>query len=82
MLELLRTKDIALISFIESLLKEANIQYFVADQHVSSVTGSTSAIPRRILVDADHAERARAILTEADLGQHLTKSSNPAAKPR
>jgi len=81
MLELLRTNDIALISFIESLLKEANITYMIADENMSSIEGSIGAFPRRILVDTDHAERARVILIEADLGKHLTKTSNPRANP-
>ena len=41
--ELLRTNDIVLISFVESLLKEAGITHFVADQNMSVIEGSLGA---------------------------------------
>lgn len=80
MLELLRTNDIVLIALIESLLKEAKVPYMVADQNISAIEGSIGAFPRRVLVASDHAERARKIMEESELGQHLTSQSNPAAK--
>lgn len=60
--ELLRTNNPVLISVITASLEEAGIQFFVADQHASIMDGSIGAIPRRILVDADHIERAKAML--------------------
>ena len=48
--ELVRTNDVVLISFIESLLNEAGLGYFVADRHMSAVEGSLGFLPRRILV--------------------------------
>lgn len=69
--ELIRTNDLVLISFVESLLKEAGYTYFVADQAVSAVEGSIGLFPRRILIDSDDAEAARDLLRDADLGAEL-----------
>lgn len=75
--ELLRTNDFVLISFVESLLKEADIFYTVTDRHTSLIEGSIGAIPRRVLVDADALTIARKLLADADLGQELTTDRGP-----
>ena len=71
MVELVRTNDIVLISVIEALLKSAEVAYFVADQHMSSVEGSLGFLPRRILVDSEQEDRARRLLSEAGLAGEL-----------
>ncbi len=71
MIELLRTNDLILISFVEALLAEENIICFVADQHMSAVEGSLGFLPRRIMVDTDAARRARRLLAEAGLAEEL-----------
>ena len=67
----MRTNDLVLISFIESLLVGAGFDYFVADRHMSAVEGSLGFLPRRILVDADDKARARQLLVDAGLGGEL-----------
>lgn len=69
--ELLRTNDIVLISFVESLLKEAAIPHFVADQNMSVIEGSLGVLPRRVLVAEDRMEEARALLREAGVEAEL-----------
>jgi hypothetical protein len=69
--EIIRTNDLVLISFIEALLREAQIGYQVADQNMSVIEGSLGILPRRILVDADRIEEARGLLTEAGVGGEL-----------
>ena len=76
MVELLRTTDIVLISYVNSLLSEAGIPLLVADVHMSTVEGSIGAFPRRVLVAAEDWEESAAILSEAGLDAHL------AAAPR
>ncbi len=71
--ELVRTNDMVLISFIESLLDECGIEYMVVDQHMSIVEGSLGVIPRRILVVADQNQRARNLLGQAGIADELTK---------
>lgn len=71
MQELIRTNDAVLISFVESLMKEAGIRYFVADQNTSVMEGSLGVLPRRIMVDAGHVEQARRILKDAGVGDEL-----------
>lgn len=69
--ELVRTNDLVVISLIESLLTQDGVPYFVADQHMSAVEGSLGFLPRRIMVDADQAVRARRLLQEAGLAAEL-----------
>jgi hypothetical protein len=73
--EIIRTNDLVLISFIESLLREAGINFVVADQNMSVIEGSLGILPRRILVPTDSAEEARGILTEAGVGAELRPAS-------
>ncbi|TWG89615.1 putative signal transducing protein [Mesorhizobium sp. J18] len=68
MIELVRTNDPVLISFIESLLRDAEIGFFVADQNMSIMEGSLGILPRRVMIDpADEAE-ARRLLRDAGIG--------------
>ena len=71
--ELLRTNDLVLISFVEALLRDAGIDHFVADQNMSVVDGSLGVLPRRILVHADEADEARALLKDAGIGHELER---------
>ena len=73
LIELVRTNDLVIISLIESLLTEAGVPFFVADQHMSAVEGSLGFLPRRILVDTEQHERARRLLQEAGLAGELRR---------
>ena len=71
MVEILRTNDLVLISVIESLLSAERIGFFVADQNMAAVEGSLGFLPRRILVDAREAARARRLIADAGLAGEL-----------
>ena len=71
MVEILRTNDLVLISVIESILTEERIGYFVADQNMAAAEGSLGFQPRRVMVDAREAARARRVLAEAGLAKEL-----------
>ena len=71
MVELIRTNDIVLIGFVESLLEGAGIGVFVADRHVSAIEGSIGAFQRRILVPSDEERQARRLLVDAGLAAEL-----------
>ena len=71
MRELLRTNDAVLINFAQTLLRQAGIGSFLADQHISVVEGSIGAFPRRLLVGEDDWRAARRALDDAGLGEWL-----------
>lgn len=72
MKDLIRTNNHALISFVEMLLTESGIEYFIADQAISAVEGSIGLFPKRILVDEDDLLEARQLMIDADLEHELT----------
>lgn len=76
--ELLRTNDLVLISFVESLLKEAGIPHFVADQNMSIIEGSLGVLPRRVLVDAERESEARRLMSDAGIAKELLTAGGQA----
>ncbi|MEM8852994.1 MAG: DUF2007 domain-containing protein [Pseudomonadota bacterium] len=72
--ELLRTNDMVLISFVEALLSEARIQHMVLDQNMSVLEGSIGILPRRVLVDKERMDEARAMLRDAGIAEELGDS--------
>ncbi len=73
--ELLRTNDLVLISFAQSILAEAGIPAHVFDQNMSVVEGSLGIIARRVLVPSDRGDEARQLLTDAGIGGELRPAS-------
>ncbi|MEG9861170.1 MAG: DUF2007 domain-containing protein [Parvularculales bacterium] len=65
--ELLRTNDMALISFVEALLWDAEIPYQVLDSHMSVVEGTLGILPRRIVVMKESMMQAHRLLVVAGL---------------
>lgn len=71
MAELVRTNDPAVIALVEALLADSDIPYQVADRNMSVLEGSIGAIRVRVLVSELYEVQARALLTEAGLGDWL-----------
>ena len=71
MKELIRTNDAVVLSFAESLMKDAGIHCFIADEGMSILEGSLGMLPRRLLVESDREDEARRILRDAGLGAEL-----------
>ena len=71
MQDILRSNDLVLMSFAESILADAGIGAQVADQHISGMEGFIGAFPRRLRVLNDDVPGARRALTDAGLAEHL-----------
>jgi hypothetical protein len=71
MVEIVRTNDLVLVGFLQSLLEQANIPVLVADAHMSALEGMIGVFPRRLLVPDDHGAQARRLIAEAGLGAEL-----------
>lgn len=71
MIELIRTNDAVLLSFAQSLMKEAGIHCLIADEGMSILEGSLGMLPRRFLVEIDRETEARRILKDAGLEAEL-----------
>ncbi len=69
--ELIRTNNVVTLSFVGTLLKEAGIAHFVADENMSVLDGSINALSRRLMVDAERVEEARRLVEGAGLGDEL-----------
>ena len=72
MREIIRTNDPVLLSFVEALLKDAGIETAVMDQNMSIMEGSIGILPRRVLVASQDLEKARRILSDAQLQQWIS----------
>ena len=73
MIEIMRTNDLVLISFVEATLSGAGLTFFIADGYTSSMEGSLGFLPRRILVEEDGADHARRLLVAAGLEHELKR---------
>lgn len=71
MVELVRTNDSVLVSFIEVLLRDAGVNVIVADQNMSVLEGSLGVLPRRVLIDEADEEQAKSLLADAGVGDWI-----------
>ena len=67
MKELLRTNDMVLISYIESVLAGADIGHVVLDGNMSVMEGSIGVLPRRVMVEDGELARACNLLDELEV---------------
>lgn len=72
MIELLRSNDPVLISFVDALLRDAGLSFFVADENMSIIEGSLGILPRRVMVSEEEADAARALLRDAGIAGEMT----------
>jgi len=67
MVELLRTNDMVMISWLVALLRGEEIEAVVFDTHTSVLEGSIGVLPRRLMVGSENLARARQILDVAGI---------------
>lgn len=65
MVELIRTNDLVLLSWLQARFREDHIEAVVMDAHTSAMEGGVCAIPRRVMVSERDYSRARWVLHEA-----------------
>lgn len=70
---LLRSNDPVLLSFVQSLLRDAGIAFVLADSSMSVLEGSIGILPRRILVPDEAWHRGSKLLADAELGQWVVR---------
>jgi hypothetical protein len=75
MREVLLAQDSVLITFVEALLRDANIEFAVLDRNLHSMHLAPGWAPQRVMVKVEHWHRARQVLLDADLEPYLTKDT-------
>jgi hypothetical protein len=71
-IELIKTNNAVTLSYVEALLRDSAIPFQSLDLNMSTLEGSLGILPRRILVDPDHEDRARRLLDDAGLGHETS----------
>lgn len=69
MVELFRTNDPVLISYVVAILTDEGINAIVLDEHTSILEGSIGAIQRRLVVPEADLATAREILEDVAPGE-------------
>ncbi len=64
MVELIRTNDPVLLSWLTMRLEQEDVATFIFDTHTAIVEGSIDAIQRRVMVADDDLPRARLVLQD------------------
>tara|TARA_R110002167_G_scaffold238334_4_gene443482 strand:+ start:15 stop:236 length:222 start_codon:yes stop_codon:yes gene_type:complete len=67
MIELLRSNDPVLVSWVMALLKNQGVEAIMLDQHMSVLEGSIGALSRRIMVVDEDEREARSLLADAGI---------------
>ncbi len=65
MIELLRSNNPVLMSYLQAILAERGIAAVLLDLHTSVLEGSIGAIPRRLMVAEEDFATARSLMEDA-----------------
>ena len=60
----LKTNDVVLLSFAQSLLRDAQIETLLLDENASIMDGSLGILPRRLMVADEDFLQAQRVLRE------------------
>ena len=61
----LKTNNHITLSWVKHILECSNINFYILDESMSSAEGNISAIPMRILVDAENLKKAKELIDRA-----------------
>jgi len=67
MRDVLRTNDPVELSLAMALLKDADVEHVVMDEHISVLEGTIGIFPRRLMVLDEDYQEARDILIAAEI---------------
>ena len=73
MRELVLTGDAVLVTFVETLLKDAGIEVHVFDRNLNALNGAVGPAPQRVMVASGQWQRAKRLLVEADLERWIVE---------
>ena len=65
MVELIKTTNVVRLTYVQALLDDANIPFFVFDQYISMLEAGIGAFPRRIIVKEGFLLAAKTVLQDA-----------------
>lgn len=71
MKNIIKSNDVVLISYVQSLLDDNGVGNLVFDQNISITEGSIGLFPRRIMVADDDFETATTIIKQGGLENEL-----------
>lgn len=81
MIELLRTNDPVILSYIQAVLGDAGIPTFLFDSNMSIMDGSIGVLPRRLMIHEDDTARVRGLLDDPTIAPHLNDNLRPRNVP-
>ncbi|MGC6537273.1 MAG: DUF2007 domain-containing protein [Candidatus Puniceispirillaceae bacterium] len=61
-----KTTNLARLTYLQSLLASADIPFIVFDHHISALEAGIGAFPRRLMVPDGYVAAARATLSDVD----------------
>ena len=71
MKEIMRTNDLIVLTFAQSLLADAGLEPLIADANISVLEGSIGIFPRRVMVLDEDWSAARQALVDGGLASWL-----------
>ncbi len=69
--EIARSNDPVVVSFLQALLQDSGIDAVVADNNMAVIEGSIGVWRRRILVPESAAVEARQVISDAEIDEDL-----------
>jgi len=77
MIELVRTNDPVMISWLTCHLEAAGVEFMVFDTHTSILEGSIGAIPQRVMILEEQDAEARMVLSRLPSGVAECRPEEP-----